>query len=73
MAEGIPVAVHYPKPLYIQKAFSKLGYNQGDFPISEKVSNEVISLPFDPYKTEEEIELVCSKINFFFKNVNLLS
>ena len=65
---GIPVSVHYPKPLYIQKAFSKLGYKPGDFPISEKASNRVISLPFDPYKNEEEIDLVCSKINLFFEN-----
>ncbi len=67
VSEKIPVSVHYPKPIYMQKAFSKLGYKLGDFPIAEIVSSEVISLPFDPYKTEEEINLVCSKINDFFE------
>jgi len=50
--KGIPAAIHYPKPLHLQKAFSDLGYKEGDFPVSEQVSERIISLPMDAYKTD---------------------
>jgi len=59
---GIPTAVHYPKPLHIQECFEYLGYKQGDFPISEIVSNEIMSLPMNPYLTNEEIEYISGKL-----------
>jgi UDP-2-acetamido-2-deoxy-ribo-hexuluronate aminotransferase len=52
--KGIPTAVHYPKPLHLQECFKYLGYSEGDFPISEVVSNEIMSLPMNPYLTEAE-------------------
>ena len=51
---GIPTAIHYPKPLHLQKAFANLGYKEGDFPIAEKVSKTVFSLPMSPFLDEEE-------------------
>ncbi|HEV7924736.1 MAG TPA: DegT/DnrJ/EryC1/StrS family aminotransferase [Verrucomicrobiae bacterium] len=48
-ARGIPTAIHYPKCLHEQPVFSKLGYNWGDFPESEKASREVLSLPMHPF------------------------
>ena len=42
---GIPTAVHYPVPLHLQPAFARFGYVKGDFPISEVVSQQVMSLP----------------------------
>ena len=62
-AEGIPTAVHYPMPLHLQGAFTYLRYNTGDFPISEMVSDEIISLPMNPYLDEEEIAYIIEKIN----------
>ncbi|MDR1911121.1 MAG: DegT/DnrJ/EryC1/StrS family aminotransferase [Helicobacteraceae bacterium] len=59
---GVPSAVHYPKPLHMQKAFSYLGYKEGDLPISEKLSNEVLSLPFSAFLTQEEQEKVISAV-----------
>jgi len=56
--QGIPTAVHYPMPLHLQEAFSYLGYTQGDFPISEKISSEILSLPMNPYITTEEINYI---------------
>ncbi|MBU0467887.1 MAG: DegT/DnrJ/EryC1/StrS family aminotransferase, partial [Candidatus Omnitrophica bacterium] len=53
-SKGIPTAVHYPKPLHLQTAFSFLGYKEGVFPIAEKVSNEIISLPMHPFLTKED-------------------
>lgn len=52
--KGIPTAVYYPCPLHLQECFEYLGYKTGDFPVSEKVSNEIISLPMNPYLTDAE-------------------
>jgi UDP-2-acetamido-2-deoxy-ribo-hexuluronate aminotransferase len=49
-------------PLHLQEAFSYLGYNIDDFPISERVSQEIMSLPMNPYVSEEEIEYIAKAI-----------
>jgi len=59
---GIPTAVHYPMPLHLQECFAYLGYKKGDFPISEVVSNEIMSLPMNPYVTDEEIEYIVGNL-----------
>jgi UDP-2-acetamido-2-deoxy-ribo-hexuluronate aminotransferase len=51
---GIPTAIHYPAPLHLQAAMSYLGYSKGDFPVAEKASQHVISLPMHPYLLEAE-------------------
>ena len=56
--KGIPTAVHYPMPLHLQECFEYLGYKKGDFPISELISNEILSLPMNPYVTDEEIAYI---------------
>ena len=53
-AEQIPTAIYYPKPLHMQSAFSHLGYQIGDFPVSEDCANRIFSLPMHPYLSEEE-------------------
>jgi len=53
--KGIPTAVHYPMPLHMQECFAYLGYEKGDFPIAELVSSEIISLPMNPYLSDNEI------------------
>lgn len=63
---SIPTAIHYPKPLHMQKAFEDLGYKPGDFKVSEEVSKKIISLPFDAYKQKEEIKYICDKIKEFY-------
>lgn len=60
--KGIPTAVHYPMPLHLQECFTYLGYKKGDFPISEIVSNEIMSLPMNPYVIDEEIEYIVKNI-----------
>ncbi len=53
---GVPTAVYYPRPLHLQTAFAHLGYQAGDFPVSERVSQEIFSLPMHPYlsRTDQE-------------------
>jgi UDP-2-acetamido-2-deoxy-ribo-hexuluronate aminotransferase len=58
----IPTAVHYPMPLHLQEAFIYLGYKAGDFPISERVSEEIMSLPMSPYLTNEQQDFIVNAI-----------
>lgn len=55
---GVRTLIHYPIPIHLQKAFKDLGYKRGDFPITEKVCREVLSLPMYPELTEREIRYV---------------
>ena len=59
---GIPTAIHYPKPLHLQECFDYLEYAKGDFPIAEKVSNEILSLPMNPYLKNEVIEYISNQL-----------
>ena len=43
--KGIGTLIHYPLPIHLQEAYKHLGYKKGDFPIAEKIANEVLSLP----------------------------
>lgn len=60
--ENIPTAIHYPTPLHLQEAFENLGYKEGDFPISEKISKQILSLPMSPYLTEAEQDFIVQTI-----------
>ncbi|MDD2384914.1 MAG: DegT/DnrJ/EryC1/StrS family aminotransferase [Sulfurospirillaceae bacterium] len=59
---GVPTAVHYPIPLHLQEALAYLGYKKGDFPISEKVGTEIMSLPMSPFLTTEQQDFVVNTI-----------
>ena len=61
--KDIPTSIFYPRPLHLQKCFSYLNYKKGDFPICEKMSNEVLSLPMNAFLTSDQIGLVTSSIN----------
>jgi dTDP-4-amino-4,6-dideoxygalactose transaminase len=47
-AAGIGTGIHYPIPLHLQKAYRDLGYKSGDFPRSERIASEILSLPMYP-------------------------
>lgn len=59
---GIPTAVFYPEPLHLQKYLKHLGYKKGDFPIAERMSKEVLSLPIHPLLTRKELDLIVKNI-----------
>jgi len=60
--QGVPTAVHYPMPLHLQEAFEYLNYKRGDFPISETVSDGIMSLPMNPYIGVDEIEYIAEEV-----------
>ncbi len=57
---GVPTAIHYPMPVYKQEAFSWLDIEPDNFPVTEKVCGEILSLPMSPYLTEEEQQYIVS-------------
>ena len=63
----IPTVIHYPIPIHLQKAYTNLGFKKGDFPITEKIADQIISLPIHPNLYDEEIEFIANKINDFFQ------
>lgn len=60
--KGIPTAVHYPMPLHLQACFKYLGYKKGDFHMAEQISNEIMSLPMNPYVSDEEIAYISDQL-----------
>lgn len=64
---GIAAQIYYPHPLHLQPAYKNLDYKEGDFPVTEKIAKEILSLPMFPELTEEEIKEICEKINYFCK------
>ena len=64
--KGIPTLVFYPISLHLQECFKYLNYKLNDFPISEKASNEVISLPMNPFLTYDQINYIVLNIRKFF-------
>jgi dTDP-4-amino-4,6-dideoxygalactose transaminase len=64
--KGIGTLIHYPIPIHIQKAYGELGYRKGDLPVTEKHAQEVLSLPFFPELTTEEMGKVNKGIKSFF-------
>ena len=68
-ARGVTTRVYYPLPLHLQHCFADLGYKKGDFPIAEKLSEEVLALPMFPELLPEEQERVVQEIaEFYGKN-----
>lgn len=64
--EGTPTMIYYPFPLHLQPALKYLDYSKGDFPITERVSKEVLSLPIYPELGKEEQDLIIKKIKEFY-------
>ena len=65
-AHDIPSAVYYPLPVHQQPAYAYLGYQTGDFPVAERLCQQVLSLPVHPGLTGAQVEFVAnSLINWF--------
>lgn len=60
--EGIPHGVYYPKPIHQQPAFADVASSTGDLPVTEDLTDRVLSLPMHTELTEAQQELVCDAV-----------
>lgn len=65
-SRGIPSMVYYPAAIHLQKAYAYLGYSPGDFPVSEQLVREVLSLPMHTELTEEQLGYISGAVREFF-------
>jgi dTDP-4-amino-4,6-dideoxygalactose transaminase len=64
---GIGTGVHYPVPIHLQQASAFLGYRQGDFPVTERLATEVVSLPMYPELTDTQVDTVADAVAEFMR------
>lgn len=61
-AKGIPSMIYYPVPLHLQKAYMDPRYKEGDFPVTEHLCKNVISLPMHTEMSEADMEFIVSGV-----------
>lgn len=59
---GVPSMIYYPRGMHQQYCFKDMNLTDNDYPVTSIIRNRCLSLPLDPYKTEEEIDLICNII-----------
>jgi aminotransferase EvaB len=64
---GIGAKVHYPIPLYRQKALQHLGYEAGSFPVTDRHAKTIISFPVDQHLTRAEQEMTVESVIAFYR------
>ena len=62
---GIGTAIHYPNPVHLQPYYNNGRDQHGEFPVAEKICNEILSLPMYPELTEDQIEYIAARIKEF--------
>jgi dTDP-4-amino-4,6-dideoxygalactose transaminase len=65
---GVGTGIHYPVPLHLQRAYASLRYCSGQFPVTERVSSEILSLPMFPTLTADAQRLVVARVSDFCRN-----
>jgi dTDP-4-amino-4,6-dideoxygalactose transaminase len=65
-AAGIGTGIHYPVPVHLQKAYANLGYGAGDFPVTELLANELLSLPIYAELQLEQVSKVVMELEKVF-------
>jgi dTDP-4-amino-4,6-dideoxygalactose transaminase len=60
--KGIGSGIYYSKPLHLLEHYKKFGYKQGDFPVAEKLSKQVLSLPVHPSLTKDDLNTIIEAI-----------
>ncbi len=66
-SRGISTGRHYPQPTHLTPAYEWLGYKQGDFPVTEALAREALSLPLFPGITEAQLEATVAGIAAYFE------
>jgi dTDP-4-amino-4,6-dideoxygalactose transaminase len=68
---NIGTGIHYPVPLHLQNAYKALGYKEGDFPVSESVAAEIVSLPMFPSLDSDQQERVVREVLNFLSGAEI--
>jgi len=63
---GIGTAIHYPVPIHLQPAAKSLGHALGDFPVCERQSERILSLPIHQHLSDDDIRYVAAAVNGFY-------
>jgi dTDP-4-amino-4,6-dideoxygalactose transaminase len=66
-ARGIGTGRHYPHPVHLTRAYERLGYRRGAFPVAEALADETLSLPLFPGITEQQLAAVVREISRYFR------
>jgi len=66
-SNNITTGIHYPIPLHLQSAYNYLGYKEGDFPITEEYSKEILSLPMFAELSDRQIDEIVKLIKNYYK------
>ena len=66
LEKGIEAKVHYPIPMYLQKALNFMNHREGDFPITDKHSKKIITFPCDQHLSINELDYIISTIKDFY-------
>lgn len=61
-AKGVATGLHYPIPLHLQKAYAHHGFKKGQFPVTERAAERILSLPMFPELTNDQIDYVCESL-----------
>jgi len=64
--QGIECGIHYPIPLHLQPAYASFGFRKGQFPVSEQLASEIVSIPMYPELTTKQRQYVVDHIKKFF-------
>lgn len=64
--QGVDTKIHYPIAIHLQKAAAPLGKKRGDFPVTERQCETILSLPVYPELTDEQVEYVAAQVRTFF-------
>lgn len=65
-ARGVEAKVHYPTPVHLQPAACNLGYRRGDFPVAERTSETVVTLPAHQHLSDEQIDYAIEQVRAFY-------
>ncbi|OHC74029.1 MAG: transcriptional regulator [Rhodospirillales bacterium RIFCSPLOWO2_12_FULL_58_28] len=65
---GVATGVHYPTPIHLQPAARRYGGKPGDFPVIERQSKRILSLPHHQFLTEDQIRHISGLVNAFFRD-----
>jgi dTDP-4-amino-4,6-dideoxygalactose transaminase len=67
--QGIGTAIHYPIPIHLQPFYAQSGFRRGQFPVTEQLCDEILSLPMFPEMTADQVEYVATQVIEFLKYI----